>query len=779
MASQSVAERIAALPVEQRRAALKQFSDKELSELLHDWRGFLARPDQIEPEGDWSIWLILAGRGWGKTRTGAEWIKARVESGKAKRIALVAETAADARDVMVEGESGILAIYPQGRKPLYEPSKRRVTWPNGAVATLYNATEPDQLRGPQHDTAWCDELAKWRYARETWDQLQFGMRLGETPQQIVTTTPRPIELIKSIVGGREGKVVVSRGATMDNKSNLAAPFLEKIRAKYEGTRLGRQELNGEVLGDMPGALWQLGAIDLYRIKESDLPDLQRIVVAVDPAVTSTDDSDDHGIIVAGTADNRGFVIEDASTRGSPVDWARRAISMYDKYRADAIVVEVNQGGDMVRHTLNSVRAGLPIIEVRASRGKHVRAEPISSLYEQGRVSHVGTFSELEDQMCLMTADGYRGEGSPDRCFAAGTMVETDGGPKPIEEVQQGDRVWTRRGLRPVLASSLTDPNAKVYDVQFSDGSSLTGTGNHPVFVEGRGFTRLDALVWGDTVNHLWSNEEWAERQSHSRARNTFDTRIAGASQPVATSTAGAEDGLIKRLCTAMFGKMQTAQSLMAGTSITSTAIPATTTLPIWLRSRLRIMLLSTSLNTATSSRPPERATWIGFEGQRAVGIAAKKVEGFIRALVPSLGKFAHQSGALALSAGLNMITSHTATAIGFVRGSASAGTTNGRGGTTRIEAASSAEPRSTSRKASRKPCAPVSVVGLSERAERVPVFNLTVEGENEYYANGILVHNCDALVWAFTELFPTMIEPKYEDKSEFIPSFRAAGGWMA
>lgn len=462
-----------------------------------------------------------------------------------------------------------------------------------------------------------------------------------------------------------------------------------------------------------------------------------------------------------------------------MDWARRVIAVFDHWQADAVVIEVNQGGDMVRHTLNSVRLGLPIIEVRATRGKHVRAEPISALYSLGRISHVGTFSELEDQMCLMTAEGYQGDGSPDRCFAAGTMVETDGGPKPIEEVQQGDRVWTRRGLRPVLASSLTDPNAKVYDVQFSDGSSLTGTGNHPVFVEGRGFTRLDALVWGDTVNHLWSNEEWAERQSHSRARNTFDTRIAGASQPVATSTAGAEDGLIKRLCTAMFGKMQTAQSLMAGTSITSTAIPATTTLPIWLRSRLRIMLLSTSLNTATSSRPPERATWIGFEGQRAVGIAAKKVEGFIRALVPSLGKFAHQSGALALSAGLNMITSHTATAIGFVRGSASAGTTNGRGGTTRIEAASSAEPRSTSRKASRKPCAPVSVVGLSERAERVPVFNLTVEGENEYYANGILVHNCDALVWAFTELFPTMIEPKYEDKSEFIPSFRAAGGWMA
>lgn len=413
MASQSVAERIARLPVAERAEALKAFSDKELSELLYDWRGFLARPEQMAPDGDWSIWLIMTGRGWGKTETGAQWVKEQVEGG-VKSIALVAETQKDLEEVMVKR---ILSIYPQGEGPKVRYKPVRLTWPNGAEALGYNGTEPEQLRGPEFEAAWVDELAKYRYARETWDMLQFCMRAGNDPKQLVTTTPRPIELIKSIIAGQEGRVTVTRGSTMDNRSNLAAPFLDKIQKRYAGTRLGRQELNGEVLGDMPGALWQQGAIDLYRVRE--MPKLERIVVAVDPAVTDTETSDEHGIIAAGVGeDQRGYVIEDASVKGSPVDWARRAISTFDKYDADAIVIEVNQGGDMVRHVLNSIRQGLPIIEVRATRGKHVRAEPISALYEQGRVSHVGSFSELENQMTMMTNAGYQGEGSPDRLDAA-------------------------------------------------------------------------------------------------------------------------------------------------------------------------------------------------------------------------------------------------------------------------------------------------------------------------------------------------------------------------
>jgi len=413
----------------ERDAFLASLSEPDCEVLLHDWRGFLARPNQIAPDGDWDIWMVLAGRGFGKTRTGAEWVREQITAG-ARRVALVGETAADTRDVMVEGESGLLSVYPAGERPLYEPSKRQVTWSNGAVAKLYNATEPDQLRGPQHDIAWCDELAKWRYARQTWDQLQFGLRLGDHPQQIVTTTPRPIELIRAILAGTEGRVEVTRGHTLDNASNLAAPFLAKIEARYAGTRLGRQELNGEILGDMPGAIWSLDNIDLYRVAEPP-EDLERILVGVDPAVTNTEDSDFHGIIAAGIKEQSGYVLEDASVKGSPLQWARRAIAIHDKYGADGIVVEVNQGGDMVAQTLRSVRETLNIIEVRATRGKHVRAEPIAALYEQGRVHHVGGFADLEEQMCMTTTAGYEGENSPDQLDAT-VWVLTELFPQMIE-----------------------------------------------------------------------------------------------------------------------------------------------------------------------------------------------------------------------------------------------------------------------------------------------------------------------------------------------------------
>jgi phage terminase large subunit-like protein len=412
---QSPAEKLAALSAEQQEAFIATLSEGEAEALLTDWRGFLARPDQLAPEGDWDIWMLLAGRGFGKTRSGAEWVKEEIEGG-AKRIALIAETQRDLEQVMVEGDSGILAVCPEGFITRYVKRPVQIEFSTGAIALGYNGTEPNQLRGPQFDRAWSDELAKWRYARETWDQLQFGLRLGDKPRQLVTTTPRPIELVKAIVAGSEGKVSVTRGKTLDNRANLADSFIEKVQARYSGTRLGRQELDGEILGDMPGALWRQDQIDLYRKREA--PELERIIVAVDPAVTNTENSDEHGIVAAGLLGNEGYLLEDASTKGSPLAWARRAIALHDKYGADGIVIEVNQGGDMVAQTLRSVRETLNIIEVRATRGKHVRAEPIAALYEQGRVFHVGQFPELETQMTMTTAAGYEGENSPDRLDAA-------------------------------------------------------------------------------------------------------------------------------------------------------------------------------------------------------------------------------------------------------------------------------------------------------------------------------------------------------------------------
>lgn len=411
----SLAERLASLSRAQQAEVLAKLTDVEAEALLYDWRGFLARPDQIAPDGDWDIWLCLAGRGWGKTRTGAEWVREQVANG-AKRIALVAETQKDLEEVMVNGDSGILAVHPDHEKPEVKYRPLRIKWANGAIALGYNATEPNQLRGPQFDAAWSDELAKWRYSRETWDMLQFGLRLGSHPRQIVTTTPRPIELVKAIVSGQEGRTHVTRGKTSDNRANLAKRFLERIETKYAGTRLGRQELEAEILGDLPGAIWRQSVIDTYRVNEA--PALGRSVVAVDPAVTNTDESDEHGIMVAGIGpDQVGYLVEDSSMSGTPYEWASMAIRKAREYLADGIVVEVNQGGDMVAHTIRTLAPNINVIEVRATKGKHVRAEPIAALYEQGRIRHVGQFTELEAQMTQMTNAGYQGDGSPDRVDA--------------------------------------------------------------------------------------------------------------------------------------------------------------------------------------------------------------------------------------------------------------------------------------------------------------------------------------------------------------------------
>lgn len=275
----SVAERLAKLPENDRRDIVSLLSEDDALALLHDWRNFNARPEQVAPDGEWDIWAIIAGRGFGKTRAGSEWVREQVKSGR-KRIALIAETQRDLEQVIVEGDSGILAVCPPDERPTYTKKPVKLLFPNGAVALGYNGTEPDQLRGPQFDAAWCDELAKWRYARETWDQLQFALRLGDDPRVLVTTTPRPIELIKSIVSGGEGRVKVTSGRTADNFLNLAPAFVDKLTKKYGGTRLGRQELEAEILGDLPGALWSMTTLDTYRKKTAEC---DRIVVAVDPA----------------------------------------------------------------------------------------------------------------------------------------------------------------------------------------------------------------------------------------------------------------------------------------------------------------------------------------------------------------------------------------------------------------------------------------------------------------------------------------------------------------
>ena len=379
------------------------------------WRA-KARPSQLPPEGDWNGWLLMAGRGFGKTRAGSGWINELVETGAAKRVGLVAATAADARDVMAEGESGIMGTAPSWNVPLYEPSKRRITWKSGAIATLYSAEEADRARGPQHDALWMDEVAAWQEPQSMWDQLQFGLRLGKRPRWLATTTPRPIKLLKALLARDD--VVVTRGSTFENEANLAPTFIQALRDRYGGTRLGRQEIEAELLSDTPGALWQLDWLDRDRVSKA--PDLRRIVVAVDPAVSNNEGSDETGIVVAGiSADKHVYVLEDLSGRYAPHEWAAKAIEAYRRHKADRIIAEVNNGGAMVEATIRAVDPLASFKSVHASRGKVVRAEPIAAQYEQRRVHHVGNFSTLEDQMCAFTSDFDRGRSgySPDRVDA--------------------------------------------------------------------------------------------------------------------------------------------------------------------------------------------------------------------------------------------------------------------------------------------------------------------------------------------------------------------------
>lgn len=393
------------LPLEERKRRLGMLDEEELEFLTYDWE-FWARPEQRVPmhnprseDGSWTTWLIDAGRGFGKTRVGAETVRKWVKS--YRYVNLIGATADDARDIMIEGESGILAICPKDERPEYLPSKRRLEWPNGAWSLIFTADEPDRLRGKQHMKAWGDEIAAWRY-REAWDQLMMGLRLGDSPQVVATTTPKPVELIKEILA--DPTTFVTHGTTYDNKNNLAPAFFNRVIKKYEGTRLGRQELNAELLEDNPGALWQRKLIDIARVGPSSVPrDLVRIAVGVDPAVTSNEDSDETGI-VAGARDAQDpphfYIFEDASiAMATPDQWATRVVETYRTWSADRVVGEVNNGGDLVETVIRHKSPSISYSAVHATRGKVIRAEPIAALYEQGRVHHVGSFPTLEDQMC--------------------------------------------------------------------------------------------------------------------------------------------------------------------------------------------------------------------------------------------------------------------------------------------------------------------------------------------------------------------------------------------
>ena len=429
----SLSALLAVYPPETIQAELSSLSNEQALELVYDWQ-FWARPLQSPPPefeaGEKTYWLISAGRGFGKTRCGAEQVRAWAR--KHRYVNLIGPTLDDARDIMIEGESGILAICPRGERPRYVG--RQLLWRNGCKSLIFTADEPERLRGKQHEKLWADEIGSWRYAQAAWDQAQFGLRLGKHPQAVVTSTPRPTPVFKSLI--RDPSCVVTRGTSYENRANLSEVFYRTVVRRYEGTRLGRQELNAELLEDNPGALWTRRNIDSNRAQRAP-ETMQRIVVGVDPAVTSREDSDETGIVVVARAmfdqnlkatdEPHFFVLADNSLIATPDVWARAAVKAYHDHGADRIVAETNNGGEMVELTIRTVDSDVSYKAVHASRGKMIRAEPIAALYEQGRVHHVGALPALEDQLCDW--DPLTSPFSPDRLdamvWAATELSEND------------------------------------------------------------------------------------------------------------------------------------------------------------------------------------------------------------------------------------------------------------------------------------------------------------------------------------------------------------------
>jgi phage terminase large subunit-like protein len=405
------------LPEPLRVPFLMQMTPAERERLDKTWGAFV-HPHQREPSaaqggGPWNTWLILGGRGAGKTRAGAEWVRAQARDRHA-RIALVGETIRDVREVMVEGVSGLLGVHEDCERPEWTSSRGRVEWKSGAVAECFSAEEPDSLRGPQFSAAWCDELAKWRQAEATFDMLQFGLRLGGRPRQVITTTPRPIALLKRLIA--DPRNAVTRAGTEANKYFLSPAFLETIAARYAGTRLGRQEIDGEVIEERADALWKRAQLEACRVEAA--PPCGRIVVAVDPPASAGKHSASCGLVAAGRAGDLIYVLADETVAGlSPAGWAARAIALWRRLEADRLVVEVNQGGDMVRAVIREQDGNVPVSPVRAHRTKFLRAEPVAAMYEQGRVKHAGVFPALEDEMCDFGSDGLSSGRSPDRLDA--------------------------------------------------------------------------------------------------------------------------------------------------------------------------------------------------------------------------------------------------------------------------------------------------------------------------------------------------------------------------
>lgn len=657
---------------------------------------------------------------------------------------LVGATAEEVRDVMIKGESGILACSPPDFQPIYKKSEKKLIWPNGVETLIYYGSEPDHARGPQSDFLWADELAKYLYPEETFDNLLLGLRLGPNPLCIITSTPQPtkflMELEKRTDENGNRTCIVTHGNTEDNRVNLSPVFINTIIGKYKGTRLGRQELEGAFLDENPDALWKMKNIEENRVHK--IPSLEYVVVGVDPAATSSEGSDDTGIIVAARGtDRHGYILGDYTCHETPAKWGTAVITAYNAHEANKVIAEINNGGEMVENTIKVIDMSVPVETIHASRGKYLRAEPVSALYEKNLIHHFGTFKDLESQMCEWVPGA---EKSPDRCFIKGTLIMTKQGNIPIENIIPGMEVLTRKGFKRVAAAGTTSHHAKTISVNFSNGKTLTGTPNHPIWVEGKGFCKMDALVYADKVLTC------CEKQLNTKELLLLDIQNLKAYREAAIFIHLLKCDMVKRFkpYTKRSGKLHTDQFQKGTTSTTLTEILETILLKIsnvcqkknMLKGILKTENQKNNLYTLRKSAHSLKNGMHqkkGINGTVSTGKKHGRIGKSLTAYVKTVGKLLKQN------------------VIGITSNSAPEGAvpriTGKPGDSAKSKIAQNAEKSSVQINTDPEHTAPVSVLGLQEEKSQT-VYNISVEGCNEYFANGILVHNCDALVYAVTAL---------------------------
>jgi phage terminase large subunit-like protein len=695
------------------------------------------------------------------TRSSAEWVRSEMESGRRRQLGIIGPTADAVRRIQVEGPSGILAVCPPWCRPSYEPSTRKIVWPNGSVAYTFSSEEPDRLRGPNFDAYWADEVTSWSNAAETFDMIMMALRIpgpqGHAPRGVVSTTPKNQALLKAIMAAPS--TVITRAKTSDNATNLDASTLQYLNDKYGGSRLGRQELDAELLQDLEGALWSRDLLDACRVKRGDAPEMKRVVVAIDPPGASSKDSAECGIIVAGLgADRHGYVLADLSGRYSPEQWARRAVGAYHGYKADRIVAEKNFGGEMVESTIRSVDQSVAVRMVTASRGKQLRAEPVASWYEQHRVHHVGEFPALEDQMTgwCPTEPGP----SPDRvdaCIAQGSLVKTRRGEVPIEDVVVGDYALTRRGYRKVTATRMTSLQADVVLVGTPIGS-IFATADHRFYVNGV-WTRADTIVCGDIATG------W-KKPLYPSILMDLSSSVSRIAQP------GLGGFIIQPMSKAGVRKESASYTSRSGSMRTAWIaflkdISSTTLTTIRSTIRPTISSVSTTasmvMSTPTCSGPLNNwRIWPTYGHLPLCGTALRKAGlGTVRtASGHGMGLCSAHSAVSPVVSSSSRVT--RARLSGSVPDGVTVGSLTGAIGIrlkSLVRSVRGLFGRTSTLSAPR--LAQACVVRVSKSSERLPVYDLTVEGEHEFFANGLLVHNC---VWACTSLMggpgPMKISPE-------------------